>query len=126
MFLYFNLCLSVMLDSLLCSFTSISFYTNWNTSNKFYVQTCTGTQKYLHSISIIDWEKYYQLLYVSSVGSLLSTTCTCITFLMGYIELFVNKPNLTMFLLYKYTHYVYLIELVLYKQNNWYRHLIHV
>jgi len=37
---------------------------------------------------------------------------------MGYIELFVNKPNLTMFLLYKYTHYVYLIELVLYKQNN--------
>jgi len=37
LFLYFNLCLSVMLDSLLCSFTSISFYTNWNTSNQFYV-----------------------------------------------------------------------------------------
>jgi len=27
LFLYFNVCLSVMLDSLLCSFTSISFLT---------------------------------------------------------------------------------------------------
>ena len=30
LFLYFNLCLSVMLDSLSCSFTSISFLTNWH------------------------------------------------------------------------------------------------
>jgi len=29
--LFFNLCLSVTLDSLSCSFTSISFLTNWLT-----------------------------------------------------------------------------------------------
>jgi hypothetical protein len=30
LFLYFNLCLSVKLDSLSCSFTSISFLTKWS------------------------------------------------------------------------------------------------
>ena len=36
LFLYFSLCLSVMLDSLSCTFTFISFLTKYNVMGKLY------------------------------------------------------------------------------------------
>ena len=42
MFLYFNLCLSVMVDSLSCLFTSISFLTNVQVSIKEMIVSTRG------------------------------------------------------------------------------------
>jgi hypothetical protein len=51
LFLYFNLCLSVMLDSLSCSFTitSTSYLTNWYNSN---IKWSNWTKRILHKICI--------------------------------------------------------------------------
>jgi hypothetical protein len=83
-FLYFNLCLTVMLDSLSCLLASISFLTTSCSLTLSYVYMCTvGESLMFININIFSYYKLFLYLNLCLSAMLHSLSClfTSITFL---------------------------------------------
>jgi hypothetical protein len=83
-FLYFNLCLTVMLDSLSCLLASISFLTTSCSLTLSYVYMCTvGESLMFININIFSYYKLFLYLNLCLNAMLHSLSClfTSITFL---------------------------------------------
>ena len=120
LFLYLNLCLSVILDSLSCLFTSISFLTTSCSLTLSYVYMYKVGQSFMFIyIHICSYYKlfFYLNFYLSAMLDSLSCSFTSISFLTTSCSLtlsYVYMCNVGQSVMFIYTHIPFDYKLFLY------------
>ena len=82
LFLYFNLCLSVMLDSFSCSFTSIFFITNTKGCQDILIFQFVWSPGHIGKVRIQKLLKCFIIeQYIYLINSIYNIVLTCINFM---------------------------------------------